>query len=73
MPGSSRHHEHPHHGGALGSRGEWREDDMRVAIIVVVIATIWILLAIRSQMGDERWFENLFGFGLGKGAPSFER
>lgn len=59
---------------AYGNNTTWREDDFRVAVIILLVATAWIILAFRKRRnGNKGWFEGL-GFGFGPAAaPSFSR
>lgn len=53
----------------------WRDDDMRVALIVLLIATAWIAILIRKRQGKDTWLDRIvgnIGFGLGNSsAPGF--
>ena len=59
---------------AYGNNTSWRDDDFRVAVIILLLATAWIILAFRKRKnGNTGWFEGL-GFGFGPAAaPSFSR
>lgn len=58
----------------MGNADLWREDDMRVALIVLLMATFWIIMTIRRRQGKDGWLDNLgLGFGMGSSARSFAR
>lgn len=59
---------------AYGNNTTWRDDDFRVAVIILLVATAWIILAFRKRKnGNKGWFDGL-GFGFGPAAaPSFSR
>lgn len=82
-----RDHGHPPGRQTHGNRGKiaygtgnmdsWRDDDMRVALIVLLIATAWIAILIRKRQGKDTWLDRIvgnIGFGLGNSsAPGFSR
>lgn len=61
-------------GPAYGNSDSWHDDDFRVAVIVLLMATVWIVVAFRRrQEGNKGWFERL-GIGFGNSsAPGFTR
>lgn len=70
----------PHGRAGYGNTDQWRNDDFRVALIVLLIATGWIVLSYthrrETKTNNKRkrgWFKSLgFGFGGGE-VPSFTR
>lgn len=62
---------------AYGNTDSWHDDDMRVALVVLLIAMSWIWLTVkRRQAGGTGggWLDGIgFGFRGHIGAPSFPR
>lgn len=59
-------------GSAIGNTTTWRNDDFRVAVILLLMATVWIATSFnRRQDGTKSWFQRL-GFGFGNSStPGF--
>ncbi|CAN0193713.1 unnamed protein product [Scytosiphon promiscuus] len=76
MAGGGRHHGPPHSrqgrydAPAYGNTTSWRDDDMRVAVIVMLMAMGWIYLRLRGKGPKQSWLQAL-GFGGEKASPGF--
>lgn len=61
----------------VGNMDYWRDDDMRVALVVLLMATAWIVMVVRRRQGKRGWLDRMvgnIGFGLGNSsAPGFAR
>lgn len=58
---------------AYGNTDSWHDDDMRVAVIVLLMALGWIYLKLRGKDANKGWLEALgVGFG-GNDPPGFAR
>ncbi|CAB1098853.1 unnamed protein product [Ectocarpus sp. CCAP 1310/34] len=53
---------------AYGNTDSWHDDDMRVAVIILLMALGWIYLKLRGKDANKGWLEAL-GVGFGENDP----
>lgn len=58
---------------AYGNTTSWHDDDLRVAVVVMLMALGWIYIRLRGRDSNKGWLEALgIGFG-GIDPPGFAR
>lgn len=57
---------------AYGNTTSWHDDDLRVAVVVMLMAMGWIYMRLRGRDASKGWLEAL-GFGAGDETPGFSR
>lgn len=58
---------------AYGNTTSWHDDDLRVAVVVLLMAMGWIYMRLRGRDADKGWLQALGFGGAGEETPGFGR
>ncbi len=56
-----------------GNTTSWHDDDLRVAVVVLLMAMGWIYMRLRGRDADKGWLQALGFGGAGEETPGFGR